>query len=245
MTPLNVDLFTGAVHDVEQTQYKILGGLKRARDAFAENRIYPHLGRLVKLHRSLTTILDTSDQMRTPKNGTVSGVDWDKMTITYEWPEIEEDAMTIVARLIQWALPHVEDTLHEGKSVYEFVDDSLELQAVGIVPSYLKEGYLMVPDRTISTEAELHVFRYTMSVVHDDGERARMLRTTHCRTVTCGNVEPHPSSIKLELVDERKDLPNPATYFIDTDIPVPYEETMLPIVKRRLLRHLTRETGQA
>lgn len=244
MTPLSVDLFTSAVHDVEQTQYKILGGLKRARDAFSENRIYPHLGRLVKLHRSLTKILDTSDQMRKPTNGTISGVDWDNLTITYEWPEIEDDAVTVVAKLIQWALPYVEDTLHEGKTVYEFVDDNVELQAVGIVPSYLKEGYLMVPDRA-TENASLHVFRYTMSVVHDEGERARMLRTAHCRTVQCQKVEPHPSSIKLELVKERKDLPNPATYFFDAEVAFPYEETMLPVVKRRLLRHLTRETGRA
>jgi hypothetical protein len=72
-----------------------------------------------------------------------------------------------------------------------------------------------------------------------------MLRTTLCRSVPCKDVEPHPSSIKLELVKERRDLPNPATYLFDTDVAFPYEETMLPVVKRRLLRHLTRETGRA
>ena len=48
--------------------------------------------------------------------------------------------MTVVARLLEWALPHVEDTLNEGKAVYEFVDEQLEVETVGIVPSYLKEG---------------------------------------------------------------------------------------------------------
>jgi len=100
----------------------------------------------------------------------------------------------------------------------------------------------MVPDRD---DAELHVFRYTMSVVRNDGERARMLRTAHCRTISCSGAEPHPSSIKLELVKERRDLPNPATFFFDSSVAFPYEETMLPVVKRRLLRHLTEETAQA
>lgn len=242
MTPLNVDLFTGAVHDVEQTQYKILAALKHARDAFSENRIYPHLGDLVSFYRSIITMLETSEQMRSRESGTVSGVDWEEMELTYEWPQLEDDEMTVVARLLKWALPQVEDALNEGKAVYEFVDEQLEVEAVGIVPSYLKEGYMMVPDRT---ESEFRVFRYTMSVVHDDGEKARMLRTTLCRSVPCKDVEPHPSSIKLELVKERRDLPNPATYLFDTDVAFPYEETMLPVVKRRLLRHLTRETGRA
>jgi len=242
MTPLSVELFTSAVHDVERTQYQILGGLKRARDDFAENRIYPALGRLVQLYRSLTKIVATSEEMRSSRNGTVSGVDWEKMKIVYEWPELEQDEMSVIAELIQWALPRIESALHEGKAVYEFVDENLELETVGIVPSYLQEGYLMVPDRD---DAELHVFRYTMSVVRDDGERARMLRTAHCRTISCSGAEPHPSSIKLELVKERRDLPNPATFFFDSSVAFPYEETMLPVVKRRLLRHLTEETAQA
>ncbi|PEN14032.1 hypothetical protein CRI94_08275 [Longibacter salinarum] len=240
--PLSVELFTGAVHDVERTQYEILGGLKTARDAFSDNRIYPHLGQLVKFYRAITTMLETSEQMRSQRNGTLSGVDWDDMELTYEWPQLDGDDMSVVADLIEWALPYVQDTLNEGKSVFEFVDEQLEVETVGIVPSYLKEGYLMVPDRT---DHEFRVFRYTMSIVHDEGEKARMLRTTLCRSVSCEDVEPHPSTIKLELVKERRDLPNPATYFFDSGVPFPYEETMLPVVKRRLLRHLTRETGRA
>lgn len=235
MISLDADLFTGAVHDVEKTQYQILGGLKTARDAFSENRIYPHLGDLVRFHRSLTRMLETSEQMRSSSNARVKSVDWEAMKISYEWPELESDQMSVIARLIEWALPHVKDTLHEGRAVYEFVEDNLEVETVGIVPSYVKEGYLMVPDRT---DDELRVFRYTMSVVHNDGEKARMLKTSLCRSVSCEDVDPHPSTIKLELVKERRDLPNPATYFFDSDVAFPYEETMLPVVKRRLLRHL-------
>jgi hypothetical protein len=44
--------------------------------------------------------------------------------------------------------------------------------------------------------------------------------------------------VKLELVEERRDLPNPATYFTSTEAAYPYEATLLPVVKRRLLRQL-------
>jgi hypothetical protein len=46
-------------------------------------------------------------------------------------------------------------------------------------------------------------------------------------------------------VEERDDLPNPATYYFNTDVDVPYEPTMLPVVKRMLMRHLHEHGGIA
>lgn len=53
MQDLNLEVFTNAAYDLEHAQYQVLAGLKRARHAFSENQIYPHLGELVGLHRTL------------------------------------------------------------------------------------------------------------------------------------------------------------------------------------------------
>lgn len=242
MTPLSLELFTGAVDDVERTQYQILAGLQKAQAAFDEQRVYPHLGRLVKLHRGLMTVLERTENFRTPETGRITGIDWDEESLTYEWPELEDTEMSIVEDLIRWALPQIRTAIEEGRAVYEHVEDNTELEMVGIVPSYLQEGYLMVPDR----EADVvHVLRYEFSTIHEEGEKHRALRTVHCKTVAQDGVDVHPSSIKLDLLEERRDLPNPATYFSNTDLDVPYQETLLPVVKRRLIRRLASEMGQA
>ena len=75
----------------------------------------------------------------------------------------------------------------------------------------------------------------------EEGEKHRALRTVHCKTVDQEGVDVHPSNVKLDLLEERRDLPNPATYFSNTVLTVPYEETLLPVVKRRLIRHLSSE----
>ncbi len=240
MESLSLNLFTGAVEDVERTQYKVLAGLKKARSAFDEQRVYPHLGRLVKLHGALVTVLDRTEEFRTPETGDISGIDWDEKKVTYEWPELEGTEMAEVEDLIRWALPHIRDAIEEGKDVYEQVEDNLELETVGIVPSYVQEGYLMVPHRE---ENVLHVLRYTLSIIEGEDERHRALKTTHCKTVSQESVDLDPSTIKLQLVEERRDLPNPATYFSNIDLHVPYQETLLPVVKRRLVRRLAAETG--
>lgn len=240
MDPLSLEDFTGAVDDIERTQYKILGGLQEAQDAFEEKRVYPHLGRLVKLHGALVSILQQSEDFRTPETGQIAGIDWDEKKVTYEWPELEGGEMAVVEDLIRWALPHIRDAIEEGTSVYEHVEDNLSLETVGIVPSYVQEGYLMVPNQD---EGALHVLRYTLSIIEGEDETHRALKTTHCKTVSQSSVDVDPSTIKLQLLEERRDLPNPATYFSDVDLHVPYQETLLPVVKRRLVRRLAAEMG--
>lgn len=240
MDALRLESFTGAVDDVERTQYQILAGLQTAQSAFEEQRVYPHLGRLVKLHDGLMTVLKRTEDFRSPETGRITGIDWDDESVTYEWPDLEDTEMDVVEDLIRWAIPKIRDAIEEGRSVYEHVEDNMELETVGIVPKYVQEGYLMVPER----EAEiLHVLRYELSIIQQEGEKHRTLRTSHCKTVEQGGFDQHPSDIKLDLLKERRDLPNPATYFSSTDLDVPYKETLLPVVKRRLIRHLATEMG--
>jgi hypothetical protein len=242
MTPLNLDLFAGAAYDVERTQYQVLGGLQRARKAFARNRVYPHLSRLVKLYQGLQTILDRSSSFRNARTGEIKSINLEDRTIQYEWPEFDQDQMATIEELIRWAIPHIQETIEEGRAVYEFVEDSLELEEVGIVPSYVQEGYMLVPDRSSD---QLHVLRYSLSIFTDADERYRSLKTVHCKSIEQKGVDRPPSSIKLTLVEERDDLPNPATYYFNTDVDVPYEPTMLPVVKRMLMRHLHEHGGIA
>lgn len=241
MQPLSLELFTGAVEDVERTQYQILGALKHARSAFDEQRVYPHLGRLVELLGALMTVLKRTEDFRTPETGRITGLNWDEKTLTYEWPELEDTEMAVVEDLIRWALPHIREAIEEGRAVYDHVEDNTELETVGIVPSYLQEGYLMVPERETD---ELHVLRYQLSIIQEEGEKHRALRTVLCKTVEQGGVDVHPSDVKLDLLEERRDLPTPATYFSNTAVDVPYKETLLPVVKRRLIRHLADEMGE-
>jgi len=242
MQPLTLELFTGAVDDVERTQYQVLAGLQRAESAFDEQEVYPYLGRLVKLHGALVTVLERTEEFRSPETGRITGIDWEEESITYEWPELEGTEMTVVEDLIRWALPKIRSTIEEGRAVYEHVEENTELETVGIFPSYIQEGYLMVPDRANEI---LHVLRYEFSTLHEEGETHRALRTVHCKAVEEEGVDVPPSSIKLDLLEERRDLPKPATYFSRTNLEVPYEETLLPVVKRRLIHRLAAELGRS
>ncbi|MFN3316181.1 MAG: hypothetical protein ACK40K_05165, partial [Raineya sp.] len=46
-------------------------------------------------------------------------------------------------------------------------------------------------------------------------------------------------NLKISLLRKYSELPNPATYLVNAKLPYPLEETLLPIAKRVLVRHIS------
>lgn len=243
MSGLHLEHFMRTGEDFEGAQYRILSGLQDVRRAFSRNVIYPHLAHLIKLHGALTTIVEQLDALRASLPGTMKEVDLEARRIVYEKSSLGPDQMAFVEDLIRWSLPHIQDAIDEGRTVFEFVEENLHLEEVGILPSYVEEGYLMLPD---PQKEQLHILQYTLSVFTRSDERFRSLRTAHVKSLPQRGVYPSPRSIKLDLVAENRELPNPATYFFATDLDFPFEPTVLPVAKRKLMIHLAaQQRGQA
>lgn len=242
MGSLRFETFLEAGQDFESTQYRILSSLQEARREFSNNVLYPHLGELVSLHQSLQEMAQQLAQFRDALPRRIKGVDLEAGKIAYERVALGAGQVTFMEDMIAWALPHIQAAIEEGRAIFEFVEESLHLEEVGIVPSFVEEGYLLVPD---FRGHALHVLRYDLSIFTQAEERFRTLKTMHVRSVPVGEIIPSPQSIKLDILAHDRSLPNPATYFFDTDLDFPYEQTMLPVVKRKLMRHLSQHGGLA
>lgn len=242
MRGLHLDTFLRAGYDLERAQYEILGGLQNVRQAFSKNIIYPHLAQLVTLYNNLRTIVARLSELRGNLPGHIRGVDLERGKLLYDAVEMPCDDVAYLEELVHWALPSIQQAIDEGRTIFEFVDDNLHMEEVGIIPSYIHEGYLIVPD---PNEGVWCILQYSLSVFTGPDERYRGLRTLHLEAVPAAAVGLTPQQVKLELVAERRDLPNPATYYFASDIDFPYEETVLPVAKRKLLRYLTGQIGSA
>jgi hypothetical protein len=227
---LTLDCFAAA-SDEEAARYRILAGLQEARHAFDRTRVYPYLADLIRLRRALAAFLEGVDHFREARRGRVTGVDWEAGTLLRD-PQ-DEDPPLLAEGLARWALPLLTDVLEEGRTLFEFVDEHAALAAVGLIPSYQQEGYLLVP----GADGGLFALRYAVSVLADERGRYRSLRTTP----VAADLPPlAPAAVwKEALAAAFPDLPAPATFRLDTDVPFPVEETVLPVAKRKLLRMIT------
>ncbi len=235
MTQLNLESFLAAGGDVEAAQYRMLDSLGQIRRAFTNNVIYPHLGELVRLHSALQELSDQLRGFREALPRKMVGLDPETNRVIYERALSGGGHLEGVEEMVRWAMPHIRSAVEEGRAIFEFVEENLHMGEVGLVPSFVEEGYLFVPDKGA---AVLHVLRYSLSIIVESGERYRTLKTALVESVEVGTVVPSPQSIKLRLLERTRDLPNPATFFFDTDLDFPFEQTMLPVAKRKLMRHL-------
>jgi hypothetical protein len=134
-----------------------------------------------------------------------------------------------------WALPKIKAAIEEGQTIYNFVEKHVALEEVGLVPSYVDEGYLLVPEPKTS---RLHVVRYEVSIFTSAEQKFRNLKTETVKSYDVNAIDASPWHVKQHLMKELRDLPNPATYTFTSELDYPYDETLLPIAKRKLLRRL-------
>lgn len=233
MVPL--DLFVTPPSDIERHQFVILNELQKVRAGFSHNRIYPTLAELTELYTTLKQISQRAEDIRLVLPKRITGADIQNRRIIYEEIHLQGDDLATVLEVINWSLPHLERLLNEGRTIFDFVDEHMKVEEVGILPTYLDEGYLMVPELVTMS---LHVFRYEVTIFTKSQERYRNLKTTEVRSVPFSSVNATPWHLKSTLIAEHRELPNPATYYFDTDLDFPFNETILPVAKRKLLRQI-------
>lgn len=229
--PLTLDLFVS--DDAELVRYRLLAGLQRVRRAFDQTRVYPYLADLIRLRRDLVALRDQSATLRSAQPGRIQGIDWKKREVVYVRPDVPGLDALPVGDLVDWTLPRLTQAIEEGQAIYEFVESHTAVEAVGLVPRYQDEGYLLIPEET-----GWRAVRYAVSVLVAPGEGDARYRSLRTSEVPLPEEATEPGACKRALAEQHRDLPNPATYCVHADVTVPTDATLMPVAKRKLLRYL-------
>ena len=232
---LSLNLFTKVRDDFEKRQYVILAELKKISAEFQYYNVYPQLSFLVDLHRTLTDVIDHITDLRDRFPKRISKIDWVNQTIEHDVVFVDGTDLQRVEDLIKWAVPHIKKVIQEGAAIHEYVSEELTVEHVGIVPNYREEGYFFLPDNKRKT---LNLFRFEVSIFQSAEDKYRSLKTRLLKTLSKTNAEISPNSVKLELIKEQQELPNPATFSFHTDLDFSFSRTILPVAKRKLMRKI-------
>ena len=235
MTKLALEMFIGGSNDFETRQYRVLQCLKEYYTEFAHNRLYPAFKDLVDVTSSLEGLVERKEGMEGSFPQHLTGIDLEHNQLIYESSTSADAEFSRAMDLITWSLPLLKKAIDEAINIYHFVDDHIFLEEVGIMPVYKQEGYWAVPD---TKARRLYLLRYEVSLFTSSSERYRQLKTKVLETIELPHVGKAPETLKLEVMQKYHDLPNPAMYMCETDLDFPYESTILPIAKRKLMAQL-------
>lgn len=181
MQTLKLNWITEGALDFEYKKYLLLAYLQHCKGQFADSRLYPPLAELVSHYRNLEDLRKDllSLQQQFPKE--LSGIDAAKAELTYTATEGEDGAIHTLEEIIAFALPNIQEAIVEGRSIFEFVDQHIEISPVGLVPVYHQEGYVLL---NVSNTSDVAIYQYKHSVLNSTGEALQSLRFEYLYTET-------------------------------------------------------------
>ena len=231
MTELNNNWITEGIMDFEYKKYMLLAYLKSCRENFGKTKLYPPLGELVQHYNNLNELNSSLEQLQNAFPKDLTGIDLNGLKLEYERQKLDDQGITTITEIMEFALPSFRYTINEGKEIYDLVERNIEIAPVGIMPVYNHEGYVLInADKT----DDVHIYQYQHSIIVQAHENMRSLslKYLHKEVKSLANTV---EQIKLNLIKNFKSLPQPATYLCVSKLSFPMMETLLPVTKRLLL----------
>ncbi|MBK5280402.1 MAG: hypothetical protein JJE09_16205 [Bacteroidia bacterium] len=234
MNQLNENWLTEGLVDFEYKKYLLLAYLKKVKESFTRVELYPFLSDLVFHHRNLIAIKENKAMIYDQFPKRLSLENLQNLEINYR-KIVEDDAvMQEIESIIEFALPQFKSSLEEGSFIYEYVESQCEISPVGLTSLYFQEGYLFVSQ---PPERETNIYRFQVTIFDNSNEKLRGIHTRHIST-TERSFSNSYEQIKLNLIRQFTDLPNPATYLVVSKLKFPVVQTLMPVAKRLLIKRL-------
>jgi len=234
MQQLSSDWFMEGTLDFEYKKYVLLAYLQQVSKEFAEYRLYPSFGELIFHRRNLTTFLEEKRKLSEKFPGKLSEEEFKKLNLVIE-PQLQQHTdISEIESIISYSIPEIERRLREGKGIYQLIDEQLEIEPIGILPLYKKEGYVLLQIKPFKS---VRVFEYKIVFFENVEANYHGISMNPLTTfeLSLANTYEH---MKRELIRVHKKYPNPATYLLHSHTTFPESEAILPIAKRKMLAYL-------
>lgn len=235
MKTLNDNWITEKHVDFEYKKYVLLAYLQEVNQDFNACKLYPVLSDLLTHYQNTLSFKENKDRIVNTFPKRITGFDAEQLQVQYEQLLNDDVLIQEIENIIRFSLPKFKYYLEEGKKIYDFFEEHLTIIPVGVIPLHIQEGYLLLKD--VQTN-NVKAYQYNIRLFNTPQENYRAIYTDFVDEFRCTYSNTF-ENIKSHLIKNHKDLPNPATYAIDTDLAIPLQETYLPIAKRILVRYIS------
>lgn len=234
MEQLSINWFVEGRIDFEYKKYTLLSYLTHINKQFHTNKLYPSMADLVFHYNNLIAFKQNKNSIYSQFPERISKANFEEIKFVYEKIVEDDGMMKEISDIISYALTEIDNSIHEGKEIYDFVEKNMSVFPVGLVPLYPFSGYMFIVD---GRATETKVYEYNVTIFENQTEKYRGINTQYIDTYERNFVNTF-ENIKIDLIKRKKELPNPAVYGVETSLTFPFDQTILPIAKRSLMKYL-------
>ena len=235
MKSLSETWFAEGYIDFELKKYTLLAYLQQVNKYFDQNKLYPQLADIIFHYNNIVAFGENRRFLQEHFPKQLTEINMQKLQVVYERMIEDTELMKELEEIINYSAQEIKTTIQNGTEIYEFVESKLNIEPVGLIPLDNNEGYLLICDGRFNTTV---AYQYHLTIYEKHDEKYRGIRTDFIQQ-WIRTVSNSPENIKAELIRNRRQLPNPAVYNIETSLAYPLEETLLPIAKRSFVKYLS------
>jgi len=234
MKQLSETWFAEGYIDFELKKYALLAYLQEISKHFNENKLYPQLSDLIFHYNNIVAFRENKKYLQEHFPKRLSGIQIEKLQVLYEQMIEDNELMQELEEIINYSAGKMKNAISNGAEIYEFVEETLTISPVGLVPLDIQEGYFFLSAGNSKTT---RVYHYRLSFFEKHDEKYRSMKTYYINLQQRSFINTY-ENIKYDLIKSKTELPNPAVYSIETELNFPVEETILPIAKRSLVKFI-------
>ncbi len=227
---------TDGIIDFEYKKYLLLGYLQSVEKDFTSNKLYPSLGELIAHYQNLQTFIQCKEATEKAFPKDLKQIDLQNFFLRYQKVVEDDEVMAEIEKILNFSVPKIKQSLEEGREIYDWIEERLSLWPLGIVPLQQQAGYLFI--RNGEKDKETKVYEYQLSFLQQANDTYRAIQTQFVSTYSTSIINTY-ESIKSQVIKTQKLLIAPAVYVVESELQLPLTETLLPIARRALVRHLT------
>ncbi|MEO6329121.1 MAG: hypothetical protein ABIO55_09320 [Ginsengibacter sp.] len=235
MKSLSENWFAEGYIDFELKKYTLLAYLQHVHSYFNQNKLYPQLADIIFHYNNIVAFRENRKFLQEHFPKQLTEINLKKLQLEYERMIEDDEMMRELEDIVSYSAQKMKTAIQNGTEIYEFVEDKLTIEPVGLIPIDTNEGYLLISDGHFNTTV---AYQYQLTIFEKHDEKYRGLRTAFVQK-WIRSVSNSAENIKGELIKNRKELPNPAVYSIETMLAYPMEETLLPIAKRTFVKYIS------
>jgi len=231
---LGLNWFIEGSLDFEYKKYILLDYLQEINRHFDRSKLYPNLTDLVFHYNNLLEFKKNKTVLQQAFPQRLSQADIEAVKLTYKKIVDDDNSMREIERIITYALNKMDPTIQTGKEIYDFVESRLNIDPIGLVPLVPYNGYFSLRN---GNERTNWIYEYQITIFESKDDKFRGINVQFVDTFE-QSITNTPETVKLSLIKNRTHLPNPAVYYVQSDISFPLEQTLLPVAKRSLVKYI-------
>jgi hypothetical protein len=235
MKELSKNWFIEGSLDFEYKKYILLDYLQEINRHFDKSKLYPNLTDLIFHFNNLLYFKKNKTMLQQSFPQRLTLADIEAVKLTYQKIVDDDSSMKEIEAIITYALHKMDPAIQTGKEIYDFVESRLNIDPVGIVPLMPYHGYFSLRNGKEKTHG---IYEYQITIFENKDDKYRGINISFVDTYE-ESITKTPEAVKLDLIRLNKYMPNPAVYYVQSDIAFPLEQTLLPVAKRSLVKYIS------